>query len=213
MSSPDKSKYASWVYAEEHSGQSDVLEHARALSTELGAAPISEGTAAALTVLAAAGSSRTIVTIGLGTGLAAASLMRGAAADAVLTGIDADPDSVTATRTILQSQSVPLSRTRLITGNAEQVLPRLTAGGYDLVFIEAAPEQAAEHLSEGLRLLHSSGMLIINDALDSDRLPKPAVREPGTQAMRQVEAALRDDESLVTTLLPTGTGLLIAVKR
>lgn len=212
MSSPDKTKYASWIYAEEHTGPDEVLDHARLLGKELGIAPISEGTAAALTVLAAASRSKTIVSIGLGTGLAAASLMRGASADAVITGIDADPDRVAATGTMLQAQDVRPSRTRLITGKAGQVLPRLTSGGYDLVFIEAGPELAAEHIAQGLRLLHSGGILIINDALDADRVPKPAVREASTQAMRQVEATLREDETLVTAMLPTGTGLLTAVK-
>lgn len=201
------------MYAEEHSGQKDLLDRARLLGRELGVSPISEGTAAALTVLAAAGRSQTVVSIGLGTGLAACALMRGASPDAVLTGIDADPDRVSATGGMLQAQGVLSSRTRLITGKAEQVLPRLTSGGYDLVFIEADPQQAAEHVAQALRLLHPGGMLILNDALDSDRLPKPAVREPSTQVMRQVEAALRDDESLVTAMLPTGTGLLAAVKR
>ncbi|WP_120006175.1 O-methyltransferase [Nesterenkonia muleiensis] len=213
MSTPDKTKYASWAYAEEHAAQNDLVDLARVLANDLGTPAISEGTAAALTVLAAAGGSRAIVGIGLGTGLAAASLMHGASAGAVLTGIDADPDRVAATRQMLQAQGVAPSRTRLITGKAEQVLPRLTSGGYDLVFIETDPEQAAEHIDQGLRLLHPGGMLILNDALDSDRVPKPAVRQPSTQAMRQVESRLREDDAVVTAMIPTGTGLLTAVRR
>lgn len=213
MSTPEKNKYASWAYAEEHSGQDSLIEHARELSADAGTKPISDGTAAALTTLAAASGARSIVGIGLGAGLAGAALMRGASADAVLTGIDADTDSVAATRQLLRSLGVGSSRTRLISGKAAEVLPRLTPRGYDLVFIDAEGESAAEFVQQSLRLLHAGGTLIVNNALDSDRVPKPAVRDPSTQAMRRVEAALREDENVVTALFSTGTGMLVAVKR
>lgn len=213
MSTPEKNKYASWAYAEEHSGQDSLLEQARHLSADVGTEPISDGTAAALTTFAAACGARNIVGIGLGAGLAGAALMRGATSDAVLTGIDADVDSVGATRQLLRSIGVQSSRTRLISGKAAEVLPRLTPRGYDLVFIDAAGESAADYVQHGLRLLHSGGTLILNDALDADRVPKPAVRETSTQAMRRVEAMLRDDDNVVSALFSTGTGLLVAVKR
>jgi predicted O-methyltransferase YrrM len=213
MSTPEKSKHASWAYAEEHRAPDELVEQARELSADVGTHPISDGTAAALSAFAAACGARSIVGIGLGAGLAGAALMRGAAADAVLTGIDADADCVSATRQLLGSLRVAPSRTRLITGKAAEVLPRLTPKGYDLVFIDAAGESAVEYVTQGLRLLHAGGTLILNDALDADRVPKPAVREASTQAMRRVEATLREDDAVVTAMFSTGTGLLVAVKR
>ncbi|WP_150462157.1 O-methyltransferase [Nesterenkonia ebinurensis] len=212
MTSPDKIKYASWAYAEEHAGPDELVEHAAALGADLGVQPLAEGTAAALTVLAAAASARAVVCIGLGTGLGAAALLRGSAQDAVLTGIDASSDCVSAARQLLQAHGTASARTRLITGKADQMLPRLTSGGYDMVFIEAEAQDVPGFAEQGLRLLHSGGLLVVNDALDGDRVPRPAVREPSTQAMRQVEAALRKNRAVVSALFPTGTGLLTAVK-
>ena len=212
MSTPEKTKYASWAYAEEHSVPDELVERARVLAANVGTDPISDGTAAALTTLAAACRARSMVGIGLGAGLAGAALLRGAAADAVFTGIDADADCVSATRQLLGSLGVASSRTRLITGKATEVLPRLTPEGYDLVFIDAAGESAVDYLSHGLRLLHPGGTLILNDALDGDRVPKPAVREASTQAMRRAEALLREDDAVVTAMFSTGTGVLVAVK-
>ena len=212
MSTPEKNKYASWAYAEEHSGQDNLVDRARQLSADVGTPSISDGTAAALTTFAAACGARSIVGIGLRAGLAGAALMRGAAPDAVLTGIDADADCVAATRELLRSLGATASRTRLITGKAAEVLPRLTPQGYDLVYIDADGESTADYVTHGLRLLHRGGTLILHDALDGDRVPKPAVREASTQAMRQVEASLRDDDNLVSALFSTGTGLLVAVK-
>lgn len=213
MTSTDKTKYASWAYAEEHAGPDSLAEQAAALGADLGLEPLSEGTAAALTVLAAAAQARSMVCIGLRTGLGAAALLRGAAQEAVLTGIDASADSVSAARQLLQAQGAASSRTRLITGKADQVLPRLTSEGYDIVLIDTDAQDAPGYSEQGLRLLHSGGLLMVSNALDEDRVPRPAVRDATTQAMRQVEAGLKENEAVVSALLPTGTGLLVAVKK
>jgi predicted O-methyltransferase YrrM len=56
-------------------------------------------------------------------------------------------------------------------------------------------------------------MLIVNDALDGDRVAEPAVREASTNTLRQVGRTVREHEKLLSALLPTGSGLLLAVKR
>ena len=213
MSHGQTAKHSSWVYAEEHTGPDPVFESARVRAADLGSTPVSAGTAAVLGVLAAAANARALAEIGTGAGISGAALMRGAARNAVLTSIDVDPDHIAAATETFRAEGLPTSRTRLITGDAQQVLPRLNAGGYDLVFVDAEPEAAASYADEGLRLIRSGGLLIINDALDSDRVPKPAVRGGATQTMRDLERSLREDERLTTALFSTGSGLLIAVKR
>lgn len=212
MSSGQNGKHASWAYAEAHGADDDVFAAARLQAVELGAAAVSEGTAAALTVFSAAAGSKAMVEIGTGVGLSAAALLRGAP-HAVLTSIDPDPECAVAARQLLRAEGVGSSKTRLITGRAQEVLPRLTAGGYDLVFVDGEPEDAPAYADQGLRLLRSGGLLLINDALDGDRLPKPAVRQTSTQAMRAAELLLKDRKDTFTALIPTGTGLLVAVKK
>lgn len=85
--------------------------------------------------------------------------------------------------------------------------------GYDLVFVDAEATHAAEYAEQGIRLLRPSGLLIMNDALDHDRLPRPAVREESTQQMRQLERRLLEDDRLCTSMLGAGTGLLVAARR
>lgn len=212
MSPGQTAKHSSWAYAEEHAEEDPVLELARARAWQLGARPVSPGTASALQLLAAAVGASALVEIGSGAGVSGTALLRGAPSRAVLTTIDADPDHSAAAKEVFRAESVPASRTRMITGRAETVLPRLTAAGYDLVFINAPAEETGHFAAEALRLLRSGGLLLINDALDNDRVPKPAVREDSTQAMRELERRLREDPQLTTALLPTGTGLLAAVK-
>lgn len=213
LNSPQTAKHASWEYAEQHHAEDHILEAARRRGEDLGVTPVSEGVAATLTVLAAAMGARGLVEVGTGVGVSGLSLLRGAAPDAVLTSIDPDADHLQAARTTFKESGVPSARTRLITGRAEEVLPRLTSGGYCLVHLDADSPELDEFVEQGVRLLRPGGLLAVNDALDHDRLPRPAVREESTRRRRAVERSVRDDERLVTTMLGTGTGLLVAVKR
>ncbi|MDR8018188.1 O-methyltransferase [Nesterenkonia aerolata] len=213
MASPQTVKRASWAYAEQHRGDDPVLAAARQRAAELGVSAVSGGTAAALTTLAAAAGARTLVEVGTGAGISGVSLLRGAAADAVLTSIDVDADRLHAARTAFRDGGFPAGRTRLITGRAEEVLPRMSPGGYDLVLLDGDPRDVVDNARHALRMLRDGGMLIVVDALADDTVPRPAVRDGATVQMRRVEQMLLEDEHLVTSMLGTGTGLLVAVTR
>jgi predicted O-methyltransferase YrrM len=68
-------------------------------------------------------------------------------------------------------------------------------------------------VEQAIRLLKSRGLLIINDALDKDRVANPASRDATTVVLRQVGKNIREDDRLASTMLPTGDGLLVAVKK
>jgi predicted O-methyltransferase YrrM len=93
------------------------------------------------------------------------------------------------------------------------VLPRLTDNAYDLVFIDADKKSYLNYVEQAVRLLKRGGTLIINDALDQDRVSDPAIRDETTTILRKVGKAVRAHEQLVSAVLPPGRGLLIAVKR
>ncbi len=93
------------------------------------------------------------------------------------------------------------------------MLPRLTDGGYDLVLVDADPENYPAYLDQAVRLLRPGGVLAIDDALWQDRVADPAKRDELTTTIREVGRAVRDDDRLLPALLPTGDGLLVAVRR
>ncbi len=206
-------KHASWAFAESRPAEDDVLLRARERSGDLGITPVSEGTAALLTVLAATRSPATVVEIGTGAGVSGIALMRGLARDAMLTTIDPDAEALRAAREGFAEGGFPANRTRMITGRARTVVPRLNSRAYDLVFLDADKASLSFHVEQSARLLRPGGLLIVNDALDSDRVPKPAVREPSTVACRETGKLLREDETWHSALVPTGTGVLLAVRR
>lgn len=214
LSPQQTGKHASWAYAEARPIEDDVLLMARDRSAELGITPVSEGTAALLTFLSSAARPQTMVELGTGAGVSGLALMRGAPDGAVLTTLDPDAEAQRAAREVFGTEGYPSSTTRLIAGRGRTVLPKLSARAYDLVFLDADPLLLEYHVTEAARLLRSGGMIIIHDALDQDRVPKPAVRESATVMLRDIGNELRDNTQVwrTSTLVPTGTGLLLATK-
>ncbi|MHA7263990.1 O-methyltransferase [Arthrobacter sp. TMN-37] len=206
-------KQSSWSYTEGLPEEDDVLLRARDRSHELGVTPVSPGVGAALTVLAAGSKAQTAVEVGAGAGVSGVCLLRGLGRSAVLTTIDSDVDHLRTAREAYAEAGIPGNRTRTISGRAADVLPRLTDAAYDLVFLDADKPNLPLYVDQAIRLLKPGGMLIVNDALDSDRVAEPAVRDASTNTLRQVGRTIREHDRLMSTMLPTGSGLLLAVKR
>lgn len=204
-------KPSSWAYAEEFVAEDDVLERARARADELGCTPVGRGVGAALRALAAACSARAVVEIGTGAGVSGLWLLRGMPADGVLTTIDVEAEHQRAAREAFAEAGIRANRARLITGRALDVLPRLTDGAYDLVLVDADKQGVDAYLDQALRLLRPGGLLAVDNALWHDRVADPAQRDEQTTAIRELGKRVRDDERLVSALLPVGDGLLVAV--
>jgi predicted O-methyltransferase YrrM len=204
---------ATWAYAENFVQEDDVLARARARAGELGFSAIHPGAGATVGVIAATLSARAVVEIGTGTGVSGLYLLRGMPADGVLTTIDVEVENQRAAREAFVEAGIRPNRTRLIPGRALDVLPRLTDGAYDLVLLDADKVEYAEYLQQALRLLRKGGVLAVDNALWRDRVADPAQRDPITTAVRELGKAIRDHEQLLSTMLPCGDGLLLAVKR
>lgn len=190
-----------------------MVARARARGADLGCTPVLPGTGATLRVLAAAIQARSVVEIGTGAGVSGLHLLRGMPEDGVLTTIDVEVEHQRAARQAFTEEGMRTNRTRLIPGRALDVLPRLTDAAYDLVLLDADKLEYGAYLSQALRLLRPGGVLVVDNALLHDRVADPAQRDPSTSAVRDLDKAVRDDERLISTLLPCGDGLLVAVKR
>lgn len=209
-------KATSWVYAEEFVSQDEPALRARERAEQLGTGAVPPGTAAVLSVLAAAAKARAVVEIGTGTGVASLALLRGMPTDGVLTTIDQDAEHHRAAKESFAEAGIRPTRTRTISGRPLDVLPRLTDAAYDLVLVNlSAPvlDAAAEYLAQAIRLLRPGGVLAVDHALWYDRVADPARRDEATTSVRELGRAVRSDERLLPALVPVGDGLLVAVRR
>ncbi|GAA3335802.1 O-methyltransferase [Amorphoplanes nipponensis] len=200
-------------FAEAYAAEDIVLQTARSLAHEVGLAAVSPGAGSVLSVLTAAGSAKAVVEIGTGTGVSGVWLLRGMRADGVLTTIDVENEHQRIARRIFQEAGFAASRTRIITGRALDVLPRLADGVYDLVFVDADATEFGACADAALRLLRRGGILVVNGALAGGRISDPSARDVDTITIRETVKAVRESEDWIPAVVPTGAGLLVAVKR
>jgi predicted O-methyltransferase YrrM len=203
---------ATWTYAEEFVAEDEVLTAARARAEEVGVAPISPGSGAALRFLASVLDARAVVEVGTGTGVSGLWLLRGMRSDGVLTTVDVETEHQRLARQTFNDAGIPTQRARTIAGAALDVLPRLTDGHYDIVFCDGDKTEYAAYLTEALRLLRPGGVVAFDNALWHDRVADPAQRDPETVAIRDLGKAVAAHDELVPLLLPVGDGLLVAKK-
>jgi len=193
--------------------EDEPLVNARRRGAEVGAVPIGSGGGAVLRFLAASLGARAVVEIGTGAGVSGIYLLRGMAPEGVLTSIDVEAEHQRVARESFAEAGIASGRARLITGRALDVLPRLTDGGYDLVFCDAAKAEYGDYLGEAVRLLRPGGIVAFDNALWHGRVPDASARDPETVAVRELLRQVRDDERLTPMLLSAGDGLLAAVMR
>jgi predicted O-methyltransferase YrrM len=200
-------------FAEAYVPEDRVVQVARSVAEEVGLVPVAPGAGAALRLLAAAGGARAVVEIGTGTGVSGLWLLGGMRPDGILTTIDIEAEHQRMARRLFQEAGYQPSRARIITGRALDVLPRLSDGAYDLIFVDGDPDEYAAAVLAALRLLRPGGVLAVNGALAGGRIADPAARDPQTIALREVVRGLREADEWIPALLPVGAGLVVAVRR
>ncbi len=202
-----------WTYAEEFVPEAEVIEQARHRGTELGCTPVGTGTGAALRMLAATLGARSVIEVGTGAGVSGLWLLSGMPADGILTTIDISSEHQHAAKQAFAAAGYPPQRTRTIVGSALSVLPRMTDGGYDLVLIDGDKPEYPGYVEQAVRLLRPGGAMVIDNMLWHDQVADPAARDDVTRTLRDLGKQLRDDDRLMTNLLPVGDGLMVCVKR
>jgi predicted O-methyltransferase YrrM len=207
-------KPASWSYAEEFVPEPEVVEAARRRGVEFGdASPVGTGAGAALRFLAAAVQARHVLEIGTGAGTSGLWLLAGMPDDGVLTTIDSSAEHQRAARDAYLAAGYAHQRTRVITGPAADVLPRMADGAYDLVVVDADKQGYPTYVEHAVRLLRPGGVLVMDNMLWHDQVADPAARDATTSTLRDLGKSLRDHDDLVPALLPVSDGLLVAVRR
>src|SRR3712207_9051176 len=112
--------------------------------------------------------------------------------DGVLTPIDVENEHQRIARRIFVETGFVPSRTRIITGRALDVLPRLADGVYDLIFVEADATEFGACAEADLRLLRPGGALVVNGAIAGGRIGDPAAREADMVPIREPLKQIRE---------------------
>ncbi len=204
---------ASLAYAESFHPESELIAAARDRGHELGCTPIGAAGGAALRVLAAATRAKAVIEVGTGAGVSGLYLLEGMADDGQLVSIDVESENQRAAKEAFTEAGIASTRYRLINGSAADVLPRMRDDAYDLVFIDADKSAYAVYYEQAVRMLRPGGVVAFDNMLWHDRVADPAHRDTDTVVLRELARTVRDDDRLVSVLLASGDGLLVAAKR
>ncbi|MCT9820458.1 class I SAM-dependent methyltransferase [Microbacterium sp. W1N] len=194
-------------FTDEATVEPDTIARARAAALEIGADPISAPVGAQCAVIAAATNALNIVEIGTGGGVSGLWLLHGAPR-ATLTTIDKEPEHLAAARSAFADARVPAARARFITGRASDVLPRMNEASYDIVLVDADPENVIDYVEHGLRLVRAGGTVLVPRVLAGGGVADPVRRDAITTAYRTLIQETQGSPAVLGALSIVGEGLL-----
>jgi predicted O-methyltransferase YrrM len=200
------------AHAEGSISEDAILAAARERALDIGVSAISPAVGALLSLLAKLSGGKALVEVGTGAGVSGLWLLSGMADDGVLTTIDIEPEHQRIAKQAFTDAGVGPSRTRLITGRAQDVLTRLADASYDLVFVDADPIDQPDYVVEGVRLLRPGGLIVVHRVALGGRANDPAAHDAEVTAVREAARLIAEDERLTPALVPLGDGLLAAVR-
>jgi predicted O-methyltransferase YrrM len=200
-------------YSESFIVEDSVKSAARARGHEIGVTDTSQGTGAYLRQLAHQLKAQSVVEIGTGSGVGALWILEGMLASGTLTSIDDEMEHTSIAKIALAEADISQSRYRLITNSVMDVMTKLTDRAYDLVVFRHNPEDLSFAIAEAHRILRSGGVFVVDNFFGGGKVSDPAQRDPKTIALREAGKSVKADvDSWVTSLIPTGDGLLLATK-
>jgi caffeoyl-CoA O-methyltransferase len=86
------------------------------------------------------------------------------------------------------------------------------AGTFDFAFIDADKGNYLNYYERALKLVRSGGLIAIDNTLWYGKPADPAVNDPDTEAIREVNRRVHADARVTMSLVPIGDGLTLALK-
>jgi predicted O-methyltransferase YrrM len=216
MAQPDQASpcriEAMITHAEESISEDQIVAAARERAVDAGAGAVTPAVGALLSLLARLTGGKAVAEVGTGAGVSGLWLLAGMREDGVLTTIDVEPEHQRLAKQAFSEAGVAPSRTRLIGGRGQEVLPRLADESYDLVFVDADPVDQPEFVVEGIRLLREGGAIVVHRAALGGRAGDPAAGDDDVTAVREAARLIAEDERLTPVLIPLGDGILAAAR-
>ncbi|EFA23445.1 O-methyltransferase [Bifidobacterium gallicum] len=211
-----------WQFVEdfEYSREPDGVREVRALAqlNELPQSSAAQGNL--LNMLVRMLHADSVIVVGTGALVETAQLVEGLENHGKITVVDSSADGIRVIREFIADLADRSQTTmRAVNADAGTFLQRLNPDDYDLIVVSGEPANYAGTFRQAASLLHRGGAIVFTDALALDNadssggLTNAADRSPKAVALRELIEAVQEDDQFVSSLTPTGTGLLIAVKR
>ncbi|MFI5649268.1 O-methyltransferase [Kitasatospora sp. NPDC051705] len=158
----------------------------------------------------------TVLEIGTYTGYSALCMARALPFDGRLVTLDINPKWIEVATPYWQRAGVA-DRIEPIVGDAAASLELLRADrgeeSFDLVFVDGDKAGYPSYYESALRLVRPGGLIVLDNTLFFGRVIDPTVQDSDTQAIRDLNEKLRDDDRVDLSLLVMADGITLARKR
>jgi predicted O-methyltransferase YrrM len=199
------------AFAESYVREDIFMQQARNTGEELGTVDPSPAVGGLQRFLVQTLRAHSIVEIGTGSGVSGLWLLGGNSKETVLTSIDIEREHTASARAVFEESGIPAQRYRLITGSILEVIGKLADNNYDLVILRPAAD-LMDLIHESYRLLRSGGILLVDHALSGGKVADPTQRDFESISRRDGVRAVKEDSRWSSTVLPVGSGVLLATK-
>jgi caffeoyl-CoA O-methyltransferase len=95
----------------------------------------------------------------------------------------------------------------------DDLLKEGASGSFDFAFIDADKENYLPYYERCLKLIRPGGLIAVDNVLWNGSVADPEKTDADTQAIRELNQKLRDDERVDISMVPIGDGLTLARKR
>jgi predicted O-methyltransferase YrrM len=154
--------------------------------------------------------------VGVFTGYSALSVALALPSDGKLIACDVSEDYTAVARRYWDLAGVA-EKIDLRIAPAIDTLDHLLAEGqadtFDFAFIDADKSNYPHYYERALQLVRPGGLIAVDNVLWSGRVADPQVQDNRTNAMRQFNQTLYQDQRVLPCLLPIADGLTLALKR
>ncbi|MEN9911341.1 MAG: hypothetical protein RLZZ441_909 [Actinomycetota bacterium] len=205
----DALQVAAWT--ENYVTEPAAIRKARQSSREHGVEPITPAMGSFLASLVSYSNAQSIVEIGTGLGVASQWLLL-SSPETHLTTIEKDVDHQQSAKDLFASAGIALSRVRLISGDAVDILPRMNEGTYDLIVVNATGKGTLDLTRRALHLARVGGIVAVTHALGGGLVAQPTKRDAVTSELRTLLGDYAVDENVRATMVPVGDGILTLIK-
>lgn len=95
----------------------------------------------------------------------------------------------------------------------DKLLAEGEAGTFDFAFIDADKGNYEGYYERALKLIRNGGLIAVDNVLWSGSVANPQVQDSSTQAIREFNQKLHEDERVTLSMVPIADGLTLALKR
>lgn len=159
---------------------------------------------------------RSVVEVGVFTGSSSLALLAGMPSDGHLVGFDVSAEYTDVARAAWASagvsERVDLRLTDASIGLKSMQSEEGRLGSVDLAYVDGLNTQYRENHEDLLPLMRAGGVIVYDNVLWKGRVVKPEVTDDQTVHLRGLNAFLRDDPRVASSVVRLGDGLAMAVK-